>query len=95
MWNIHVMETVELELGLPRESNSTDNYICPIFLKRWYKHFKSINHIRIKEVSFYFYLIRDFINEFRYFAYHDTGLHVITINFIAELQRFLANESRY
>lgn len=66
-WTVHILETVELELGLPKETTNQE-YYCPIFLKR------------------------DFINELRYFAYHNTGLHVVTINFIAELERFLENE---
>ncbi|KAL9873203.1 nuclear pore complex protein Nup88 [Glossina fuscipes fuscipes] len=66
-WTVHILETVELELGLPKETTN-QGYYCPIFLKR------------------------DFINELRYFAYHNTGLHVVTINFIAELERFLENE---
>ncbi|TMW54168.1 hypothetical protein DOY81_000752 [Sarcophaga bullata] len=66
-WTVHVLETVELELGLPKE-DINQPYYCPIHLKR------------------------DFINELRYFAYHNTGLHVVTVNFIAELQRFLENE---
>ncbi|XP_055913972.1 nuclear pore complex protein Nup88 [Eupeodes corollae] len=35
------------------------------------------------------HLKRDPINEMRYFAYHNTGLHVVTINFIAELELYL------
>uniref|UniRef100_A0A1I8MYA6 Nuclear pore complex protein Nup88 n=1 Tax=Musca domestica TaxID=7370 RepID=A0A1I8MYA6_MUSDO len=66
-WTVHVLETVELELGLPKD-DVNQPYFCPIYLKR------------------------DFINELRYFAYHNTGLHVITVNFIGELQRFLENE---
>ncbi|KAM7349949.1 nuclear pore complex protein Nup88 isoform 2-T2 [Cochliomyia hominivorax] len=66
-WTVHVLETVELELGLPKEELHQP-YYCPIHLKR------------------------DFINELRYFAYHNTGLHVVTVNFIAELQRFLETE---
>ncbi|XP_075154824.1 nuclear pore complex protein Nup88 isoform X2 [Haematobia irritans] len=66
-WTIHVLETVELELGLPKEEVNQP-YFCPIHLKR------------------------DYINELRYFAYHNTGLHVITVNFIGELQRFLEND---
>lgn len=65
---VHVLETVELELGLPKFDALSSSYNCPIFLKR------------------------DFINELRYFAYHNAGLHVISINFIEELQRFLESE---
>ncbi|EDX13174.1 nuclear pore complex protein Nup88 [Drosophila simulans] len=39
------------------------------------------------------YLKRDLINELRYFAYHNAGLHAITVSFIAELQRYLESES--
>uniref|UniRef100_A0A1A9WCN8 Nucleoporin Nup88 n=1 Tax=Glossina brevipalpis TaxID=37001 RepID=A0A1A9WCN8_9MUSC len=66
-WTVSVLETVELELGLPEET-TTERYYCPIFLKR------------------------DYINELRYFAYHNTGLHVVTIHFIDELQRYLESE---
>ncbi|XP_059222368.1 nuclear pore complex protein Nup88 isoform X2 [Stomoxys calcitrans] len=66
-WTVHVLETVELELGLPKDEVNQP-FFCPIHLKR------------------------DYINELRYFAYHNTGLHVVTVNFIGELQRFLENE---
>ncbi|KAH8383504.1 hypothetical protein KR009_008940 [Drosophila setifemur] len=62
---IHVLETVELELGLASTSESG----CPIHLKR------------------------DLINELRYFAYHNAGLHVVTVSFISELQRYLDSEA--
>ncbi|XP_030559070.1 nuclear pore complex protein Nup88 [Drosophila novamexicana] len=39
------------------------------------------------------HLKRDLINEMRYFAYHNAGLHSITVNFISELQRFLDSEA--
>ncbi|EDV94466.1 nuclear pore complex protein Nup88 [Drosophila grimshawi] len=39
------------------------------------------------------HLKRDLINEMRYFAYHNAGLHIVTVNFIAELQRFLDSEA--
>lgn len=39
------------------------------------------------------HLKRDLINEMRYFAYHNAGLHIITVNFISELQRFLDSEA--
>ncbi|EDV49325.1 nuclear pore complex protein Nup88 [Drosophila erecta] len=38
------------------------------------------------------YLKRDLINELRYFAYHNAGVHAITVNFISELQRYLESE---
>ncbi|XP_030370114.1 nuclear pore complex protein Nup88 [Scaptodrosophila lebanonensis] len=65
-WTINVMETVELELGLPKESSQ--NYSCSMHLRR------------------------DLINEMRYFIYHDAGMHVVTVNFIAELERFVDSE---
>lgn len=34
------------------------------------------------------FLKADINNESRYFAYHDTGLHAISIEFIPELDRF-------
>lgn len=39
------------------------------------------------------HLKRDLINEMRYFAYHNAGLHIVTVNFISELQRFLDSEA--
>ncbi|XP_039489905.1 nuclear pore complex protein Nup88 [Drosophila santomea] len=39
------------------------------------------------------YLKRDLINELRYFAYHNAGLHAVTVSFISELQRYLESES--
>lgn len=70
-WTLHVIETVELELGLTAGSSNASGgvYSCPIHLKR------------------------DLINEMRYFAYHNAGLHIITVNFISELQRFLDSEA--
>ncbi|KAH8283843.1 hypothetical protein KR054_003201 [Drosophila jambulina] len=71
---IHVLETVELELGLSASLKTGAGagggvaYNCPIHLKR------------------------DLINELRYFAYHNAGLHVITVSFISELQRYLDSE---
>lgn len=67
-YTIHVLETVLLELGLPKDDPKSKTYNCPIHLKR------------------------DYINEMRYFAYHNAGLHAITINFIAELQRFVESD---
>lgn len=34
------------------------------------------------------YLKPDVNNDYRYFAYHNAGLHAISIEFIPELQRF-------
>ncbi|XP_017037925.1 nuclear pore complex protein Nup88 [Drosophila kikkawai] len=71
---IHVLETVELELGLKATSTTGaaagagSAYNCPIHLKR------------------------DLINELRYFAYHNAGLHVVSVSFISELQRYLDSE---
>lgn len=62
-WTVHVLETVQLELGLSGAGDKTSN-CCPIFLKR------------------------DIINESRYFAYHETGLHACTVEYIAELAHF-------
>ncbi|XP_049310430.1 nuclear pore complex protein Nup88 isoform X1 [Bactrocera dorsalis] len=67
-YTIHVLETVLLELGLPKDDPKSKTYNCPIHLKR------------------------DYINEMRYFAYHNAGLHAITINFISELQRFVESD---
>ncbi|XP_020811640.1 nuclear pore complex protein Nup88 [Drosophila serrata] len=70
---IHVLETVELELGLSSSSKTGAGtaYNCPIHLKR------------------------DLINELRYFAYHNAGLHVVTVSFISELQRYLDSEAEH
>ncbi|XP_055372095.1 nuclear pore complex protein Nup88 [Condylostylus longicornis] len=38
------------------------------------------------------HLKRDTINELRYFAYHNTGLHAVILNFIRELERFVEAE---
>ncbi|XP_053951323.1 nuclear pore complex protein Nup88 [Anastrepha ludens] len=67
-YTVHVLETVMLELGLPKDDPKSKTYNCPIHLKR------------------------DYINEMRYFAYHNAGLHAITINFISELQRFIESD---
>lgn len=66
-WEIHVLETVELELGLSEndELNSTES---PIHLKR------------------------DPVNESRYFAYHNTGLHAMTLYFVRQLQMFIESK---
>ncbi|XP_022227934.2 nuclear pore complex protein Nup88 [Drosophila obscura] len=71
---IHVLETVELELGLSGASNTAPK--TPITQPN--------THIHLK---------RDIINELRYFAYHNAGLHVVTVSFISELQRYLDSES--
>jgi nuclear pore complex protein Nup88 len=39
------------------------------------------------------YLRRDPINEQRYFCYHDTGLHGITIGFVQELQKYTDDQT--
>ncbi|KAJ6633185.1 Nuclear pore complex protein Nup88 [Pseudolycoriella hygida] len=38
------------------------------------------------------YLKRDLTDESRYFAYHNTGLHAITVNFVRDLQQFVDSE---
>lgn len=38
------------------------------------------------------FLKRDLINESRYFAYHNTGLHSIVIDLLTELQQFIEKE---
>lgn len=38
---------------------------------------------------------RDVVNESRYFAYHNTGLHAVSVEFIQQLQRFLESEGSY
>ncbi|KAH8232542.1 hypothetical protein KR032_009084 [Drosophila birchii] len=72
---IHVLETVELELGLSASPKTGPGagaaYNCPIHLKR------------------------DLINELRYFAYHNAGLHVVTVSFISELQRYLESDAEH
>lgn len=45
-----------------------------------------------KEYSCPIFLKRDLINQSRYFAYHNTGLHSIVIDLLAELQQFLEKE---
>lgn len=37
---------------------------------------------------------RDLINDARYFAYHNTGLHAVTVNFVLELQRFTESDGK-
>lgn len=64
-WDLHVLEMVELELGLPETKEAKFNY-SPIFLKP------------------------DINNECRYFAYHNTGLHAVSIEFIKELELFFS-----
>ena len=38
------------------------------------------------------YLKRDPVNEQRYFCYHDTGLHGITIGFVQKLQKYIEDQ---
>jgi len=38
------------------------------------------------------YLKRDLTDESRYFAYHNTGLHAITVNFVRDLQNFVDSD---
>ncbi|GAB0100413.1 Nuclear pore complex protein Nup88 [Sergentomyia squamirostris] len=65
-WRLHVLETVELELGLPQNAESK-THICPIHLRR------------------------DFTTESRYFAYHNTGVHAIFLEFVKQLYDFAEN----
>lgn len=34
------------------------------------------------------------INESRYFAYHNTGLHAVSVEFIPQLQRFVESDGK-
>lgn len=68
-WDLHVLEMVELELGLPETKEAKFNY-TPIHLKT------------------------DVNNEYRYFAYHNTGLHAVAIEFIKELEMYFAGAGR-
>uniref|UniRef100_A0A336M5T4 CSON012591 protein n=1 Tax=Culicoides sonorensis TaxID=179676 RepID=A0A336M5T4_CULSO len=63
-WDLYVVETVELELGLSNRTSSKA-YSCPLFLKK------------------------DITNDYRYFVYHNTGLHAITIDFVHQLEDFV------
>uniref|UniRef100_A0A1S4GB46 Uncharacterized protein n=1 Tax=Anopheles gambiae TaxID=7165 RepID=A0A1S4GB46_ANOGA len=69
-WYLHVLETVELELGLPsvEETKEAKSYSCPLHLKR------------------------DPLNEARYFAYHNAGLHAVTLDFTRPLHEFVQQE---
>uniref|UniRef100_A0A182YHS5 Nucleoporin Nup88 n=1 Tax=Anopheles stephensi TaxID=30069 RepID=A0A182YHS5_ANOST len=69
-WYLHVLETVELELGLPsvEETKEAKGYSCPLHLKR------------------------DPLNEARYFAYHNAGLHAVTLDFTRPLHEFVQQE---
>uniref|UniRef100_A0A1B0DF47 Nucleoporin Nup88 n=1 Tax=Phlebotomus papatasi TaxID=29031 RepID=A0A1B0DF47_PHLPP len=66
-WRLHVLETVELELGLPQNSDSK-SHVCPIHLRR------------------------DLATESRYFAYHNTGVHAIFLEFVKQLHDFAEAE---
>lgn len=51
-----------------------------------------------KEAKFNYspiFLKPDINNECRYFAYHNTGLHAVSIDFIRELELYFASESEY
>lgn len=41
---------------------------------------------------YYFVYFRDLVNESRYFAYHNTGLHIVVINFVRELQEYFMKQ---
>lgn len=45
-----------------------------------------------KEYSCPVFLKRDLLNEFRYFAYHNTGLHSVVVDLLTELQQFIDKE---
>ncbi|XP_059620994.1 nuclear pore complex protein Nup88 [Phlebotomus argentipes] len=62
-WRLQVLETVELELGLPQNAESKSHF-CPIQLRR------------------------DLATESRYFAYHNTGVHAIFLEFLKQLHDF-------
>lgn len=66
-WDLYVLETIELELGL--DVKSKDLSTSPVLLKR------------------------DPVNEQRYFCYHETGLHGITVGFIQQLQSYVNDET--
>lgn len=67
-WELYVLETIELELGLSEDSTK-DSSATPVHLKR------------------------DIVNEQRYFCYHDTGLHGITIGFVQQLQSYIEDDA--
>lgn len=67
-WDLHVLESIELELGLI-EDKTKDSSIAPVILKR------------------------DPVNEQRYFCYHQTGLHGVTIGFVQQLQSYVNDET--
>lgn len=46
----------------------------------------------IKDTSTHMVLKRDFVNEQRYFCYHQTGLHGITVDFVRQLQTYANHE---
>lgn len=41
------------------------------------------------------HLKKDPINEFRYFAYHNTGLHAVTMDFVKHLQNFVESNLKF
>lgn len=67
-FDLYVLETIALELGLPEDKNTPETHSNPIYLKR------------------------DLVNEQRYFCYHDTGLHGITIGFVPQLQGYINDD---
>jgi len=67
-WDLYVLETIQLELGLTEDS-SLDVPASPVHLKK------------------------DSVNEQRYFCYHDTGLHGVTIGFVEQLHQYVDEES--
>ena len=67
-WDLYVLETIELELGLSENATKEASSTAVIFKK-------------------------DPVNEQRYFCYHDTGLHGVTVGFIQQLQSYVNDES--
>lgn len=67
-WDLYVLETIELELGLS-EDKSKSSCATPVNLKK------------------------DPVNEQRYFCYHDTGLHGVSVGFVQQLQSYVSDEN--
>lgn len=42
-----------------------------------------------KDINCPIHMKRDYINTHRYYVYHNTGLHAVTMNFIGELQNYI------
>lgn len=67
-WDLYVLESIELELGL-LEDKTKDSSAAPVILKK------------------------DPVNEQRYFCYHQTGLHAVTLSFVQQLQLYVNDEA--